>query len=347
MAFNRQTLRQLITQLQTDAEREAGAAQLRQSNLRVLPKCFAFAVHGLYAFIDWIVRQIFPDTAETSYLERHASIQGIYRREASAAIGTLTVTRAAGASLPVGTVFLAADGETRYATTEEIGDAQDEVAVQCMSVGTVGNREAGETYTLVSALPGVSAEAIGSEMAGGAESESDDDLRTRLLYRLQNPPRGGTATDYVAWAKEVPGVTRAWCFPKEQGIGTVIVRFATDGLTENGIPTEGMVQIVSDYIAANAPVTAATMVLAPVAKPIDFRIENLRPDNESVRAQIEAELKSLFIREAAPGGAVLISHIRQAISSAAGEEDYDLLTPTDDVIAESHELLIVGEVQYE
>ena len=347
MAFNRPTLRQLITQLQTDAEREAGAAQLRQSNLRVLPKCFAFAVHGLYAFIDWIVRQLFPDTAETSYLERHASIQGIYRRAASAATGTLTVTRTSGASLPEGTVFLAADGETRYATTEEPEDDQDDVAVQCLATGTVGNREAGETYTLVSALPGVTAEAVGSEMAGGAEAESDDDLRARLLYRLQNPPRGGTATDYVAWAEEVPGVTRAWCFPKEQGIGTVIVRFATDGLTDNGIPTSGMVQIVSDYIAENAPVTAATTVVAPVAKTVAFTIKDLTPDSASVRAQIEAELKSLFIREATPGQPLLISHIRQAISSAAGEEDYELVQPTDDIASESNELLVVGEVTYE
>lgn len=41
-------------------------------------------------------------------------------------------------------------------------------------------------------------------------------------------------------------------------MGTVVVRFATDGLTETGIPTEGMVQIVADYIAqAKFPVTAA------------------------------------------------------------------------------------------
>lgn len=347
MAFDRPSLRELITQLQTDAEREAGAVQLRQSNLRVLPKCFAFAVHGLYSYINWIVRQLFPDTAETQYLERHASIQGIYRRVASSATGTLTVTRTTGSALPVGTVFLAADGVTRYVTTEEPEDDQNEVEVQCASVGTVGNRSAGEIYTLVLALSGVSAEAVGSEMAGGAEAESDDELRSRLLYRLQNPPRGGTATDYVAWAKEVPGVTRAWCFPKEQGIGTVVVRFATDGLTDNGVPTAGMVQIVDEYIADNAPVTATPIVLAPVAKAVNFRIKNLRPDNDSVRAQIEAEIKSLFIREATPGGAILISHIRQAISSAAGEEDYDLLVPTDDVIAESHELLIVGVVSYE
>ena len=218
MAFDRPSLRELISQMLADAEREAGATQLRQSNLRVLPKVFAFAVHGLYAYIDWVVRQLFPDTAEKSFLERQASIQGIYRREATAATGTLTVTRTAGATIPVGTVFVAADGETRYSTTEEPEVEENEVSVQCMITGTGGNREAGETYSLVSPLSGVSTEATGSEMAGGTEAESDDSLRDRLIYRLQNPPRGGTATDYVAWAMEVPGVTRAWCFPKELGI---------------------------------------------------------------------------------------------------------------------------------
>ena len=347
MAFDRPSLRELISQMQADAEREAGATQLRQSNLRVLPKVFAFAVHGLYAYIDWVVRQLFPDTAEKSFLERQASIQGIYRREATAATGTLTVTRTAGATIPVGTVFVAADGETRFSTTEEPEVDESEVPVQCMTIGTGGNREAGETYSLVSPLSGVSTEATGSEMAGGTEAETDDSLRERLIYRLQNPPRGGTATDYVAWAMEVPGVTRAWCFPKELGIGTVTVRFATDGLTENGVPTEGMVSIVSDYIAENAPVTAATTVVAPVAKTVNFVIEDLYPDTPSVRAQIEAELKSLFIREAEPGKALLISHVRQAISSAAGEEDYTLVSPTEDIGADVDELLVVGTVTYE
>lgn len=346
MAFDRPTLRELITQMTTDAEREAGAKQLRQSNLRVLPKVFAYACHGLYGFITWILKQLFPDTAEKQFLERQASIQGIYRRAASKATGTLTVSYTEGTTLPVGTIFMA-DDQTRYETTAEPEVGSYAVPVQCLEAGTIGNREEGQTYTLVSPVTGVDAEAVGSEMAGGAEAESDESLRDRLLYRLRNPPRGGTATDYVAWAKEVPGVTRAWCFPKEQGIGTVVVRFATDELTDDGIPTSGMVQIVADHIAESAPVTAATTVVAPVAKPVNFRIKDLIPDSESVRAQVEAELKSLFVREATPGEALLISHIRQAISSAAGEEDFELLEPAADVPADSTQLLVVGEVTYE
>lgn len=346
MAFDRPTLRELITQMTTDAEREAGAKQLRQSNLRVLPKVFAYACHALYGFITWILKQLFPDTAEKQFLERQASIQGIYRRAASKATGTLTVSYTEGATLPAGTIFMA-DDQTRYETTAEPEVGSYTVPVQCLETGTIGNREAGQTYTLVSPVVGVDAEAVGSEMAGGAEAESDESLRKRLLFRLQNPPRGGAKEDYIAWAEEVPGVTRAWCFPKEQGIGTVVVRFATDGMTEDGIPTSGMVQIVSDYIAEVAPVTATPYVVAPVAKPVNFRIKDLIPDSESVRAQVEAELKSLFIKEAHPGEALKLTHIQQAISSAAGEDDYELLEPTADVPADSTQLLVVGEVTYE
>lgn len=346
MAFDRPTLRELITQMTTDAEREAGAKQMRQSNLRVLPKVFAYACHGLYGFITWILKQLFPDTAEKQFLERQASIQGIYRRAASKATGTLTVSYTEGATLPVGTIFMA-DDQTRYETTAEPEVGSYTVPVQCLETGTIGNREAGQTYTLVSPVVGVDAEAVGSEMAGGAEAESDESLRKRLLFRLQNPPRGGAKEDYIAWAEEVPGVTRSWCFPKEQGIGTVVVRFATDGMTEDGIPTSGMVQIVSDYIAEVAPVTATPYVVAPVAKPVNFRIKDLIPDSESVRAQVEAELKSLFIKEAHPGEALKLTHIQQAISSAAGEDDYELLEPTADVPADSTQLLVVGEVTYE
>lgn len=346
MAFDRPTLRELITQMTADAEREAGAKQLRQSNLRVLPKVFAYACHALYGFITWILKQLFPDTAEKQFLERQASIQGIYRQAASKATGTLTVSYTEGATLPVGTIFMA-DDQTRYETTAEPEVGSYTVPVQCLETGTIGNREAGQTYTLVSPVVGVDAEAVGSEMAGGAEAESDESLRKRLLFRLQNPPRGGAKEDYIAWAEEVPGVTRSWCFPKEQGIGTVVVRFATDGMTENGIPTSGMVQIVSDYIAEVAPVTATPYVVAPVAKPVNFRIKDLIPDSESVRAQVEAELKSLFIKEAHPGEALKLTHIQQAISSAAGEDDYELLEPTADVPADSTQLLVVGEVTYE
>ena len=69
-----------------------------------------------------------------------------------------------------------------------------------------------------------------SRLDGGTDEETDEELRARVLRRIRQPPMGGDAYDYVAWALAVPGVTRAWCSPLEMGIGTVTVRFMMDDL---------------------------------------------------------------------------------------------------------------------
>ena len=50
-------------------------------------------------------------------------------------------------------------------------------------------------------------------IGGGADVESDEDLRARVLFRKRNPPHSGSKSDYIAWALEVPGVTRAFVSP--------------------------------------------------------------------------------------------------------------------------------------
>ena len=57
-------------------------------------------------------------------------------------------------------------------------------------------------------------------IAGGADEQSDLLLLQRVLARLRQPPHGGADFDYIRWALEVPGVTRAWVYPLELGAGT-------------------------------------------------------------------------------------------------------------------------------
>lgn len=51
------------------------------------------------------------------------------------------------------------------------------------------------------------------------------------------------------------------------------------------------------------------------------------PDTTAVRAAITSSLKDLHEREAGLGDKLLISHIREAISGAAGETDHPLTLP--------------------
>ncbi|WP_181946512.1 baseplate J/gp47 family protein, partial [Klebsiella pneumoniae] len=69
-------------------------------------------------------------------------------------------------------------------------------------------------------------------ISGGADVESVAELLTRLLYRKRNPPTGGALHDYVIWATELPGISRAWAFDCWHGLGTVGLAWVYDQRTD-------------------------------------------------------------------------------------------------------------------
>lgn len=349
MPFNRPTLTDLIERAITDIEtRLPGVdARLRRSNLNVLARVHGGAVHGLYGYLDFIARQVMVDTAESAFLERWAGVWGVARKAAAKAVGDVTFTGTNGAVIPAGTVLVRSDA-AEFVTDDEvtISTGTATAAVTAVAAGAAGNTEENAGLTLASPISGVNSSATVAEggLTAGTDAESDELLRERLLARIQQPPHGGADFDYVTWAKEVAGVTRAWVYPLELGPGTVTVRFVRDD-DDSIIPDAGEVTAVQDYIDARRPVTADVTVVAPVAVPLDFTIE-LTPDTAAVRAAVEAELLDLLRREAEPGGTILISHLREAISVAAGETDHVLTLPAADVTHDTGEIAVMGEITW-
>lgn len=183
-------------------------------------------------------------------------------------------------------------------------------------------------------------------LSAGTDEETDDRLRARVLERIQQPPHGGAAHDYVTWAKEVAGVTRAWVYPEQLGLGTVQVIFVMDDKEGTIIPDSTEVETVQDYIDAACPVTADVTVTAPVADAIDFTI-NISPNTSIVQQAIQAELEDFFKREAEPGGTLYLSRIREAISTAAGEFAHVLVTPSANIVSSFGDLPVLGNITFE
>ncbi|MDX9862130.1 MAG: hypothetical protein RBS99_14555, partial [Rhodospirillales bacterium] len=61
---------------------------------------------------------------------------------------------------------------------------------------------------------------------------------------------------------------------------------------------------------------------------------------------IEAEIRDLLRREAEPGGTILLSHIREAISIAAGEYDHALAAPAADLAHDTGEIAVFGGITW-
>ncbi|MEW6612714.1 MAG: baseplate J/gp47 family protein [Pseudomonadota bacterium] len=348
MSFARPALKTLIDRAIADINaRLPGAdARLPMSNLNVLAHMHGAAIHGLYGFLEWLARQVMIDTAEVEFLERWAGIWGVTRTPAAPASGSVTFTGTSGTVVPAGTLLARSDG-VQYQTTAEVTLAAGQATAGVVAVkgGAAGNLASG-TLSLVSPPAGVetSAQITAAGLTGGADTETDTALRARLLARIQQPPHGGAKADYIAWAQEVAGVTAAWCYPGELGPGTVTVRFIR-GNDASIIPDAAEVAAVQAYLDERRPVTAAVTVVAPVAVPLNFSIQ-LTPNTSAVQAAVEAELRDLLLREAEPGATILLSHIREAISLAAGETNHVLVAPAADVTHTTGQMAVFGSITW-
>ena len=351
MPFNKPELTDLIEAAESDIEaRLPGAdARLRRSNLNVLARVLAGAGHGLYDFIDFAKDQVLVDSAEAEMLDRHGAVWGIVRTAATFAGGTVQLTGADGKIVPAGTLMQRPDG-VDYTTDAEVtllaGAAS--VAVTASKAGLAGNAAAGASLALVSPIAGVDSSVTVSAggLTGGADEEDDSSLRTRILDRIQAPPHGGADFDYVKWALAVAGVTRAWVYSRELGLGTVTVRFMMDETYADGLPLAADVAAVQAALDADRPVTADLTVVAPVAKVLNLTISGLAPSTQAVKDAIEAEVRDLIRREASPGATLLLSHIREAVSIAAGEHDHALVSPAADVAHAVGEIAVFGVITW-
>jgi uncharacterized phage protein gp47/JayE len=348
MAFARPTLAELVTRIQADmvSRLDLSGSPLRRSVVYVLARVMAGAAHLLHGHLEFLAKQLFADRAEEEYLLRIASLYGMSKNPATFATADVEVTGTNGTLIPAGTVLLRSDA-AEYTTDADatIASGTAIASVTASVAGSAGTLTDGAELAFESPIAGVTSTAtVDDATADGSDEESVEALRTRLLARIAEPPHGGIAADYVAWAKLVTGVTRVWVTPLGLGAGTVVVRFVRDG-DASPIPDVGEVAAVQAKLEEMAPAHATPTAVAPTALDLDPEIE-ITPDTAELRAAVEAELEDLILRKGEPGGALLLSAIRTAIGSVPGIEDYDLVSPVADVTHTTNQIPVLGTVTW-
>lgn len=355
MSWDRPTLKILHSRISGDISARLldGGTILTRSVLATLAKVWAGACHGMYAFFAWLFPQVFVDTAEDEFMARWAAVWNIERKPASSASGAVLVTGIDGATLPAGTLYInnATQQQYRVAADVPLVSGQGVAAVTAVASGSAGNLAAGAELALVAPVAGVVSTARvqtaedGAGLSGGADEEKDDSLRARVLERLRKPPRGGSAADYERWAKEVPGVTRAWCYPLMLGPGSVGLCVVTDD-AESPIPTAEVVARVAAHIETVRPAAMEGVdVFAPEPLNVTVRLK-ITPDTESLRLAVLRELADLFAREGEPGGTIYRSHITEAVSLTADELDHELVAPAGNIDVPAGVLPLLVSVEY-
>jgi len=367
MSFTRPSLESIVARVRGDIRDALEiAAILRRSTEEAFAIGLAGASHVLHGHIRFISKQIFPDQAEVQFLERWAAVWQIARKAKTFANIQIAGTGTNTTVIPVGTAYQRSDGVTYTTDTEQtIAAGVFSVAITADVAGADGNIDDGEGISLLSPISGVdSAATVTTTNTEAEDVETDTSLRVRVLDRIRNPPSGGTITDYLTYAKEVAGVTRAWVVTSHpatgfNGEGGVGVYFVEDEEVPI-IPSPAKVAEVQTNIDIQKPVPIDAQAFAPVANVIDMTI-NLKPNTATVQAAVTAELTDLFKREGQVSGAtdpakiaggvkfsggLSLSKINESISVAAGEEDHILVSPTADIVSTLGLLITLGTITY-
>lgn len=174
---------------------------------------------------DWAFVLGLPSNSSGGYGRKLAQAAKGGIAVSTGAPGTIVTT---GAQLtdPSGTIIV----QLRTGFTMP-GGGSTSIVIDAATPGDAGNLPIGTVLRWSSPPPGLGATAvISTALSDGFPIESDVALALRIVKHLQDPPKGGTASDIREWAEAAEdgsgalvGVTRAFVLKRRDGTGSATV----------------------------------------------------------------------------------------------------------------------------
>ena len=330
----------------TGVELEAGC------DLAVRLYAAAAQVYALYVQADWVARQAFPQTAEGEYLDLHAQLRSLERKEATRAVGALRFTAGEASendrAIPLGTVCMTA-GLVRFETTQaavlSAGATQVDVPAQAVQPGSAGNVSADAVVSMAVAPVGIQSCGNPSPFLGGSDGESDQELRARVMDTFQRLPNGANAAFYEQGALSFDEVAAASVLPRNRGVGTVDVVVATG----SGQPDEELLAELEDYFQTRREIAVDVQVLAPEEVGVTLSVQVKAKDGwdgSEVRTGVKNALQAWFSGERLAQD-VLLAQLGSLIYGCEGVANYKIVSPAADVSIDTDQLPVLSSINVE
>lgn len=116
--------------------------------------------------------------------------------------------------------------------------------------GVIGNLDPGTTVSFANPLPNVARVAtVTAQTVTGADAESTEAYRQRIIDRFQKRPQGGAYADYEQWGEEAAGIINVYPYTGDPGEVDVYSEATPESSGDpDGIPTAAQLQAVLDLI---------------------------------------------------------------------------------------------------
>ena len=311
---------------QLEASLNQAVPLLPKSFLRVLSKALAGVFVFLYKYAGFMFLQMFVRTASYAETEINGAavnpllewgrLIGVGDRAAAVQAELLIdiTVESQGGTLPAGTQLVGPGNGVTYVTLASV--ALNAATVQAVAravsdqtggggSGTVANLEPGAVLGFANPLAAVGRDAtVVSQSVTGAQPESVEAYRQRVVDRFQKLPQGGAYADYEQWGEQPAGILNVYPytsnFPGQVDL-YVEATVASSG-NADGIPTPAQLQATLDSVelnenglASRRPANALVNAFPITRAGFDIRVASLEvSDLAEVRAQIEAALADYF-----------------------------------------------------
>lgn len=243
---------QNLTQLETAMGQKSPVDN--KSFLRVLAAVLTLRDVSLYKFGTERALQNLAMTGTGGDLALIGAEKTVVKKPAVATQITATLNSINDVIIPITATFVSPANGLTYnidsAATAIVGVVT--LNATCAVTGVTGNLQVGDLLNIVSPVAGADSTAtVTATLITGANEESENAFRSRVLFAQQSTTGGGNATDHKIWAESVAGVSQAYPYagkPADTGTSypgdrTVYIE-ADTSIQVDGIPLTGMLNEV-------------------------------------------------------------------------------------------------------
>lgn len=330
----------------------AGYAPDDASDIGIRMKVLAGEIYSICSAVDWLKMQTFAQSAQGDQLDLRAQERGLERKQPVAAEGTLTFSRSTplwyNAGIPLGTVCsTAGDNPVRYVTTQEGTLPQGELSITVPAIaeqgGKSGNTQPATVLVLVTPPPAIDSVSNPISFVGGEDSESDSELRSRLMQSYINISNGTNAAFYRECALQYDGIHSVGVVPRENGAGTVSLYLGGKG----GVPPGDIVAQVQSDLNQLREINVTVKTVAAQAVPVNIEIA-ITPVNSVGTDEANAACRQAiqdYFDDLSVGESVILTALGVHILSTGKIKNYAFTSSvTTDKAMNANQLAVCGTV---
>ncbi len=292
----------IVEAMRADFTEKAGYSPDEASDIGIRIRVLAGELYNINTYIEWIKRQVFPQTAQGEYLDYHAQLRGIKRKDSVKAVGLVEFRVSEPATekidIPVKTI-VSTGGEhpISFETTQygyiDVGKSLVMVPAQAIIGGESGNVAKNQISVIVTMTTDGLSVGNPGVFTTGANAEDDDTLRDRILNSMKFIMNGTNKEYYSALAKTVNGVECVNVVPRRDGTGSVTLYISGKEMELGILDVEKVKAIVSKQREVNVTVYVEAAEFLPCRMEIEVSLENgYTPEN--VQAELFAKIKELI-----------------------------------------------------